>query len=253
MRGALDVRLLVVALALGALALALPAASTALPAVTPPAVTPPAETPSGADIVARAPVVEPPSVEPLPLPSPDALAGVLEEDVPQVGTGELVVVPGSTPAPGAGPVRTVRVEVEDGVPVDPSVFAEFVLDTLNDPRGWGHGDAMTFARTDGEAEIVVVLASPDTSAEMCRPLRTDGQLSCRVGPRAILTHYRWVQAHPDYGTDRTGYRRYLVNHEVGHVLGHGHEACPGPGVLAPVMQQQSKGLVGCLPNSWPHP
>ncbi|WP_226370404.1 DUF3152 domain-containing protein [Pseudonocardia oceani] len=186
-------------------------------------------------------------------PAADAAAGILEMTVPQAGTGALSVVAGSVPAPGPGEVRTVRVEVEDGLPVDGARFAEFALATLNDPRSWGRGGTMSFARTDGDADIVVVLASPDTSAALCRPLVTYGKLSCRTGSRAVLTLFRWVGAHPDYGDDRTGYRRYLVNHEVGHVLGHGHESCPGPGERAPVMQQQTKGLLGCAPNSWPYP
>jgi hypothetical protein len=163
-----------------------------------------------------------------------------------------VVVPGSVPAPGSGPDRTVRVEVEGGLPVDPTAVANFVLGTLNHPRSWG-ADGPAFARTDGPADVVVVLASPRTSAELCRPLDTGGTLSCSVGDRAIITHHRWVLAHPDYGDDRTGYRHYVVNHEVGHVLGYGHVPCPGPGVLAPVMMQQTLGLLGCAPNPWPNP
>lgn len=229
----------------------LPLAAIALGAglLAVPGVLPAPMTPTVVPVVAAAPPTITTAPEP---PSADERAGVLGEVVPQVGFGETVVVPGSVPAPGPGPVRTVRVEVEGGLPVDRPAFADFVLATLNDPRGWGRDGAMSFARTDGDAEIIVVLASPDTSARLCRPLRTGGTLSCRNGQRAVLTHYRWVLADPDYGTDRTGYRQYLVNHEVGHFLGYGHVPCPGAGVAAPVMQQQTKGLLGCAPNAWPY-
>jgi hypothetical protein len=183
----------------------------------------------------------------------DRTAGLLGTTVAQHGSGRLVVVPGSTPAPGSGPVKRVRVEVEAGLPIDGATFAAFVLQTLNDPRSWGHGGRMSFARTSGAYDIRVVLASPDTSAALCAPLQTMGTLSCGQGNTAVLTLYRWVKAIPDYGTDRTGYRHYVVNHEVGHTLGHGHEMCPGAGKVAPVMMQQTKGLKGCLPNSWPFP
>ena len=160
---------------------------------------------------------------------------------------------GAVPAPGEGTVVKIRVEVEAGLPVDPDDFADFVMDTLNDPRSWGRGGRMTFARTDGAARIRVVLASPDTSARICRPLQTFGRLSCHSGDAAVLTQYRWVKAIPEYGPDRTGYRHYVVNHEVGHALGHGHEFCGGRGQVAPVMMQQTKGLKGCRPNPWPFP
>ena len=222
---------------------------------------PPApEPPVGEGVVLTspvAPVAAPTPTTPAPPPGlteADVEAGLLSRDVPQSGNGVLVPVPGSMPAPGPGRVRTVRVEVEEGLPVDGARFADFALAVLNDPRGWGAGGTMSFARTDSaDAEIHLVLATPDTSRRLCRPLETYGKLSCRTGDRAVLTHYRWVNATEEYAADPTGYRRYVVNHEVGHALGHGHQRCPGPGRPAPVMQQQTLGLDECATNSWPNP
>ncbi|MFC7757142.1 DUF3152 domain-containing protein [Catellatospora bangladeshensis] len=49
------------------------------------------------------------------------------------------------------------------------------------------------------------------------------------------------------------YRAFALNHELGHQIGYGHEACPAAGQPAPVMQQQSTDRKGCTPNPWPYP
>ena len=73
------------------------------------------------------------------------------------------------------------------------------------------------------------------------------------GERAVINLARWATAVPDYQGDVATYRQYVVNHEVGHALGQGHEPCPGAGQPAPVMQQQTLGLEGCTKNAWPYP
>ena len=197
----------------------------------------------------------PPSVAALPpgLTAADVSAGLLSADVPEVAGGTFVVVPGSDPGPGTAPVRTVRVEVEQGLAVDGAAFAATVMATLNDPRSWGGDGSMSFARTDGDAEIRVLLASPKTVDALCAPLRTDGEVSCGRAGHAALNLRRWVEATNEYAADKTLYRQYLVNHEVGHLLGHQHERCGGAGQLAPVMQQQSYKVAPCVPNAWPFP
>lgn len=232
----------------GSLAVSRPMIGTVLP-VSPQATTvPPGDAPFFTTTTPTSAAADPDA----PTPA-DRAAGIARRTVAEAGSGEFDVVPGSVPAPGRGEVHAVRVEVERGLPVDGARFAGFVLATLNDDRSWGHDGAMTFARTDGDAEIVVVLASPDTSARLCDDPRTRGMLSCRNGPRAVLTFQRWVDATDEYADNATGYRQYVVNHEVGHALGHGHERCPGPGQLAPVLQQQTLGLKGCAQNPWPYP
>src|SRR5690606_36414758 len=67
---------------------------------------------------------------------------------------------------------------DPGLDVDDRAFAAFVMSTRNDPRGWGGDGSVAFARTDGEADIRVVLATPATVDEMCAPLATDGRWSC---------------------------------------------------------------------------
>jgi len=197
-----------------------------------------------------------PQAESATVPQADpatALAGIRSPGVPDVGTGVVDVVPGTVAAPDpAARVVQVRVGVEGGLPVDGTAFASFVMSTLNDGRSWA-GEGKSFARTDGEADVEVVLASPRTSAAMCRPLDTGGTLSCHNDGRAVITYYRWANGSDDYAADLTGYRQYVVNHEVGHYLGHGHVACPAAGQLAPVMMQQTKGIGACVTNPWPFP
>lgn len=215
--------------------------------------TPPVRVPAAPE-VPPTPTPLVPTASAVPVPEPGS--GLTGKDVvPDLG-GTLVVVPGEVPAPGPGTVRSVRVEAELGLPLDGDVLAEAVLATLNDPRGWGATDGVTFSRTAADdASIRVVLASPATTDRMCAPLQTEGRYSCgnSLTGVAVLNFDRWVHGAADFGDDVATYRQYLVNHEVGHVLGHGHEPCPAPGAVAPVMVQQSISTEGCVPNGWPSP
>lgn len=170
--------------------------------------------------------------------------------VPQLASGHYAVVTGQDPARrGRGSVVRYLVEVERGLPFDRRDFAARVHATLNDPRGWAR-----FHRVDhGQVRLRVALSSPGLTDRQCLPLNTGGDLSCWNGTRSVINAVRWVKGVPQYRGDLEAYRDYVISHEVGHGLGHGHAFCPGPGRLAPVMAQQSKTLGGCRPNPWPYP
>jgi hypothetical protein len=87
----------------------------------------------------------------------------------------------------------------------------------------------------------------------------------------MINAYRWAQGSKTYGQNKMYiYREMLINHEVGHRLGHSHVVCPKDGALAPVMMQQTFSTSNdddarfdplsvqadgktCRFNPWPYP
>ncbi|MFF1339066.1 DUF3152 domain-containing protein [Streptomyces sp. NPDC058290] len=180
------------------------------------------------------------------------------------GPGTFDTVPGVAPAPGKGKKIRYRVDVEQGLGLDAQLFAEAVHRTLNDDRSWGHGGTKTFERVPGgEADFVITLASPGTTGVWCAKSDLDttvDNVSCDSASteRVMINAFRWAQGSTTYGADQMfAYRQMLINHEVGHRLGHGHVNCQTPGSLAPIMQQQTKSLdiggIQCKPNPWVFP
>jgi hypothetical protein len=158
----------------------------------------------------------------------------------------------------AGPIRRFHVGVEEPVAAGaPAAFAAEIDRTLGDRRSWIASGRFRLQRVPGaeHAEFTIYLASARTSERMCRTggLETGAYTSCRLPGKVIVNDDRWEGAVRGYGAALATYRSYVINHEVGHQLGHGHEACPGKGRRAPVMMQQTYGLKGCVPNSWPYP
>ncbi|MBK3570577.1 DUF3152 domain-containing protein [Streptomyces sp. MBT62] len=179
------------------------------------------------------------------------------------GPDKFDAVPGVDKAPGKGRKYTYRVDVEQGLGLDGTLFAEAVQKTLNDNRSWAHNGARTFERIySGKPDFVITLASPGTTAKWCAKSgldTTEDNVSCdsAATERVLINAYRWAQGSSTYGDKMYAYRQMLINHEVGHRLGYGHVTCDKDGELAPVMQQQTKFLdhdgIHCLANPWPYP
>ncbi|MDV6013862.1 DUF3152 domain-containing protein [Haloechinothrix sp. LS1_15] len=208
-------------------------------------------------------------------------------DFTSEGEHDWTVVDGSGEPVGDGAEHyTYTVEIEDGI--DPAeyggndAFARTVDAVLADPRSWiGSGD-VTFQRVDGsevEPDFRVSLTTPATARhpDVCG-YTIEYEASCyrRDIDRVVINLARWVRGAKAFDADIGMYRQYLINHEVGHVLGLGHVGCADDGELAPVMMQQSfgvdndyvaklnEGVPGeqdtvaadgntCRPNAWPNP
>ncbi|MFH9686155.1 DUF3152 domain-containing protein [Streptomyces sp. NPDC017413] len=217
--------------------------------------------PAGGPDNASEPLEDPPPSTPPPSPAPSASASssdtkdgdVRAEDIPASGPGTFTVARAGVDAKGRG--SAYRVEVENGSGVDPDRAAEEIAAVLAHPRGWGHGGENTFRQVaDGPAGLVIKIATPATTDRICGEygLRTRGEVNCRGGEKVMVNLKRWQLGSPQFDGPVTEYRALIVNHEVGHWLGRGHETCPGKGRPAPAMMQQIDGLKDCVANAWPY-
>lgn len=262
----------------------------------------------GSSLVAERLTAAEPTLSPTPSPTPtidedvavppmepitrerdagDALAGLtslqISTDSPRSYT---VVTSDAAPTGSAASVRSVRVEYEDGVPMDGEALGQFVLNTLNDPRGWGARGRYEFVPTEGAADLRIVITSPYTAAARCvephTPARTGAvsstqeptetpdetaegvvegaspehsmspqEESCAERGVVMVSQYDWVVGLPTYGDDRTAARQYLINHLVGHILGEPDGECASG--VAQIMADQSQLPDECEPNAWPWP
>jgi Protein of unknown function (DUF3152) len=202
------------------------------------------------------PLLSGPSTAPSGFSSASPSASPSPVVVVTAGAGTFANSDGESGVAGsAGQIMRYHVQVEDGVGVDANGFAAEVDAILGDPRSWTADGSLRLQRVDPSkpADFTIYLASPTTSEQMCRAegLETEQFTNCRLHGRVVINSARWLTGVPDYGASLSVYRAYAINHEVGHELGQWHELCPGPGQPAPVMQQQTLGLQGCVANAWP--
>lgn len=245
----------------------------------------PAITPTGVEVPPLQPILR-------DLDDADRLAGVTTVDFTYQGDGTFSVVPGEGEPSGDAPVRWVSIQVEDGIEVNAAAFGRFVLDVLNDNRGWGSDERMQFVQTDGVADYRIRLASPFTAAAIC----PDNHVAAIVGPVMEVTPSAGPDAEADVapysapgilaGEDieapvdpdanpacaldgdivisiydwTAGYsafgpdRTSARSYILNHQFGHlfGHEEQACAGGRAEVMADQ-RGELACDANAWPYP
>src|SRR4051812_13218613 len=165
----------------------------------------------------------------------------------------LRVVSGESAVHGPGPTAwRFAVEVEDGLPTDDAAFARAIEQILFAPIGWlGRSSDLSLQRVDKPPfDFRVTLAKPHTVDRLCLPLQTGGRVSCENRGRSVINWLRWSIGSP-WWSDQHKYLRYLINHEVGHSLGHPHDYSPRGGAVARVMQQKPGPASPCVHGFWP--
>lgn len=185
-----------------------------------------------------APPSTPPVAQVEPRPGPELPPG---QAVRAQGEGWWRTVAGTTAQVGGGRVHTYSVEVEQGavLPAEHRRFAEVVDRTLADPRGWTASGELGFRRVDvAEPDVRIRLTATETARSICG-FQLPYDTSCYAGGVVYVSAPRWFRGAESFAGDLAGYRQYLVNHEIGHYLGRGHEPCPADGAPAPVMMQQT--------------
>ncbi|MFD0266634.1 DUF3152 domain-containing protein [Streptomyces sp. NPDC127106] len=198
---------------------------------------------------AATPSAPSPSASSKPSASPKA-------PVPAAGSGVFTASNRSGQPQGKGTARRWRIEVEEGSGIDPNTAAQAVETILGDPRGWIADPAYGFqlVGAGSPVDFTVKIATATTTDKLCEVVTPElvGETNCRAGHDVVVNLKRWQEGSPQFKGPVEEYRALIVNHEVGHEIGRGHETCPGPGKPAPAMMQQIKGLLGCVANAWPY-
>lgn len=171
----------------------------------------------------------------------------------QVAAEQAARVAGSSSgASVSGRTVTYTIRTQGSTRSNLAEFASQASQTLNDRRGWSQL-GLVFKEVKSGGDFNLVLAEP---AYLGTLAGCSAEWSCRVGVSVIINDDRWQGATTAWNRAGGGirdYRHMVINHEVGHWLGHGHASCSASGAYAPIMLQQSIDLGGCKFNPWPLP
>lgn len=136
------------------------------------------------------------------------------------------------------------------------IFQALATAYILHPHGWSR-QGYTFI-VDGDEHrpvnqpVIHMTLAPQVVIDELFPEFNNQRLSvCDMNSREIyLNEARWNRLYDDdkSGMSLPAYRMYMVQHELGHALGFGHDHKAVEGGKAPIMMQQTLGTRGLHPN-----
>lgn len=141
-----------------------------------------------------------------------------------------------------------HISIENGLHKSLKHFSLIIEGVLNDKRTW---KKYNFVRTfdKNEAKVKIILTKPSTIFSICK---LKG-LSCTdmIKKEIYINSNRWLRGSKKSKMNIKNYRKYLINHEMFHALGGGHNECKSNQICG-VTHQQTLGIPHkSKPNPWP--
>ena len=141
-----------------------------------------------------------------------------------------------------------HISIQDGLKRSLKHFGDFVENVLTDKRTWKR---YKFERTlnKSEAKFKIILTKPSNIYNLCNMKG----LSCTnmITKDVFINSNRWFNGSKPSKLGLNEYRKYLINHEVFHALGGGHNVCK-ENEICPVSHQHTIGIPkNSKSNSWP--
>lgn len=144
-----------------------------------------------------------------------------------------------------------NINFANGLRVQRQRIIRKVEETLTDKRGWRRM-GYQFVLVEDTTEPVNFTIRFVSNSYIERICNFTGLSCADTNTKMIYMNIEnWRNGRRLSGLDKEDYRTYMINHEVGHILGRGHSQCGNPGTRVPVMVQQTLGIYKCKPNPWP--
>lgn len=147
---------------------------------------------------------------------------------------------------------TYIVKFDKSLNMNEALVENKIKSVLQDKRGWiSHGYIFEQIDKKYKSDIVIKIVPAKTVEKIC----SFKGLSCADldNNTIYLNVNRWRRGSKYSKLNLYNYRIYLINHEIGHLLGRDHSECLKPNSKVPVMVQQTLGIGKCKPNPWPLP